>query len=430
MLKRTKPVFEQAKSVSHYVPPSQRAIIEHKEFAKRKRQSDILGKIVRYGALTLVGGSLLMYVWQPWNPYSKEVSKELRKGLWEERDSKEDYLQALQHYITAMQVAKDEEGMNQLSLQYTGIVLKVAEMYQNLKMTDKLITTYYNLSTFIFENLIHGNISDENTEKNLLIDRDLIVITRWAMLMQKTKPKNWLLTVNNELRDRMAFIENKEIVDDLPWVASSPQSRKVRTEDLIDIWAESKADSLGLSHEKKTKWIEENIESEEGKEYLECWQILRSYKDKNWPAWIESYLRMRDFYAMLQLSTGNVASSIQILQSNLLWSVIAGFENAVSGTTQIHNLASAWFQLGQLTSDKTAYTNSKKIYERLIAVVPETDPILPISYYSLGVLALQLDDEKLASQNFAKARTLAVDLDQIQIVDKIDDELMKKMKLA
>lgn len=151
-------MFEQAKSVSHYVPPSQRAIIEHREFAKRKRQSDILGKIVRYGALTLVGGSLLMYVWQPWNPYSKEVSKELRKGLWEERDSKEDYLQALQHYITAMQVAKDEEGMDQLSLQYTGIVLKVAEMYQNLKMTDKLITTYYNLSTFIFENLIHGNI--------------------------------------------------------------------------------------------------------------------------------------------------------------------------------------------------------------------------------------------------------------------------------
>lgn len=236
MLKRTKQLYDRAKSVSHYVPPSQRAIIEHKKFAESKRQSDILGKMVRFGAFTLVGGSILMYLWQPWNPYSKEVSKELRKGSWKERDGKEDYLHALKYYIKAMKIAKEDENMNQLSLQYTGIVLKVAEMYQNLKMTDRLILTYYNLSTFIFENLIHGNLRNEDPEKDLLIDRDLVVITRWAMLMQKEKPKNWLLDVGNELRDRLAFIESKEIINDLPWLAHDSLNKKIKTDDLIDIW--------------------------------------------------------------------------------------------------------------------------------------------------------------------------------------------------
>lgn len=101
----------------------------------------------------------------------------------------------------------------------------------------------------------------------------------------------------------------------------------------------------------------------------------------------------------------------------------------MNGATQIHNLASAWFQLGQLTNDKAAYTNAKSIYEKLILKVPENDPILPISYYSLGVLALQLNDKESADRNFSRARTLAVELDQVQIVDKIDDELLKQIKL-
>lgn len=429
MLKRTNKLYQQAKSVSRYVPPSQRAIIQHKEYAKSKRQSDVLGKIVRYGAFTLVSGSILMYLWQPWNPYSNEVSKELRKGLWEERDGNEDYLNALKYYLKAMKVAKENEHMDQLSMQYTGIVLKVAEMYQNLKMTDNLTATYYNLSTFIFENLIHGTIKDDNPEKELLIDRDLIVITRWAMLMQKAKSKNWVSDVSNELRDRMAFIENNEMLNDLPWIATDPKSKKINTNDLIDIWAETKVDRFGINHTKKTEWIEENINSEEGKQYLECWDIMRSFRDRNWPVWIESYLKLRDFYAMLQMNRGNTTSCIQILQSNLLWSTVAGFDNSVNSTTQIHNLASAWFQLGQQTNDKTAYANSRAIYEKLISKVTTKDPILPISYYSLGVLALQLEDKKSATQNFSKARALAVDLDQLQIVDKIDDELLKNLKI-
>lgn len=428
MLKRSKVVYQHYNKVSQYIPPTQRAIMQHKEYAKEKRKSDLLAKIVHYGLFTLVGGSVIMYFWQPWNPYSAEVSKELRKGLWEERDGKEDYLKALKYYQDALKIGKENGEMEQLSLKYTGIVLKIAEMYQNLNMTDKLIKTYFNLSTFIFDNLIHGNISDDNTERGLLIDRDLIVITRWAMLMQKEKPSNWLPSVNNELRDRIAYIENNEIHNNLPWLVGNNSNHKIDTNELIDIWAESRKGTLNISNTRKEKWIDENIDSDDGKGFLKCWNLFRYFKDQEWPCWIESYLKLRDYYAMLQMNIGNLPTCIQILQSNLLWCVIAGFKEAVNGSTQIHNLASAWYKQGQLTNNKTDFANSKAIYEKLISVVDENDPILPISYYSLGVLSLELGDHNMAMSNFEKARNLAIKLDQLQIIEKVDEECLNTLK--
>lgn len=428
MFKRNRILYQLNKK---YISPSERATLKYQNYTKNQRRNNLIGKYVQYIFLSLVGGSVLGYMWQPWNPYSKEVSKKLRKGLWEEREGKDDHLTALKYYQEALKVAKDDENMNQLSLKYTGIVLKMAEMYENLKINDKVISTYFNLSTFIFENLIHGNISKNNIERDLLIDRDLIVITRWAELMQELKPKNWVVDVNNELQDRIAYIENTEIQYELPWTVDNHanKNKKILTEELIDIWLEGRNSSFNIDLPIKSKWIEQNIESEDGKEFLKCWNILRSLKGKIWPEWIESYLRMRDFYAMFQMRLGNLGLCIQILQSNLLWSSIAGFQDTVNGTTQILNLASAWFQLGQLNNDFKSYQTSRIIYEKLIASLKENDPILPMSYYSLGVLFLQLNDKKMATENFSRAKDLAIEMNQLQIVDKIDDELLKSLNL-
>lgn len=424
MLKRTRILYQVNKPLK-YIPPSERAVIEHEKLAKDSRRKNLVGKIVQYGVFTLVGGSILMYLWQPWNPYSKEVSKELRKGLWDERDGKDDHLMALKHYQNALKAAK-REGMDQLSLEYTGIVLKIAEMYQNLKMNDNLIKTYFNLSTFIFENLLHNTISKENPERDLLIERDLTVITRWAMLLQDLKPENWMMDVNNELRDRIAYIENKELQEKLPWILN--ETKQIDTIELIDVWSASRKEFL--SNGAKSGWIESNVKSDEAKDFLNCWDIFRDFKSKKWPNWMESYLRLRDFYAMFLMRVGNFPLSIQILQSNLLWSIVSGLTDTVNEKTQISNLASAWFQLAQNSNKKEAnkaYKNSKQIYEKLISVVGPNDPILPITFYSLGVLSLQINDIKSAERNFSSARKLAVELDQIQIIDKIDDEVLSTL---
>lgn len=426
MLKRSKVVWQRAKAVSQYIPPSERAIQEHEKFKREKRRKERLSKILHYGFFTLAGGAALMYLWQPWNPYSPEVSKDLRKGLWEERTGKDDYLEALKHYQDALRTSK-EENMEQLSMKYTGIVLKIAEMYEKLDMTDKLLLTYYNLSTFIFENMIHGNVGKDNPERGLLIDRDLVVITRWAMLKQQLKQENWADDINTEIRDRIAYIENNEIKNDLPWVLAVKSTEHIDVLELIDVW--SKTQKFELTNSNKEKWIDRVMETEEGKEFLKCWDILRDVKDMSWPVWLTSYLKMRDFYAMFQLGQSNFPITIQLLQSNLLWSTIAGFNESVSLTTQIINLASAWFQYAQASNNAKAYKKSELIYEKLIASVNSNDPILPMSYYSLGVLNLQLGKKEEATRYFTKSRELAVEMDQIQIIDKIDDEQLKQLKV-
>lgn len=404
---------------SKYIPPSQRDIQEHQENTKKTKINDRIGKYLQIGVLTLVSGSLLMYYWQPWNPYSTAVSKDLRKGLWEERDGTNDYLKALKHYQDALQTIRTEGIVPQLSLKYTGIVLKLGEMYEKLGDKRSVMQTYVNLGNFIFENLIHGNLSEANPERELLIDRDFVVMTRWAMLKQELKPNGWKEEINVELLDRIGYTENYLIKEKLPWLLEENQSR-IDLPELIDIWSKTKADT-----DITEKWIDSHIASNEGKEFLKCWDVFRTFKDKAWPKWVQSYLTLRDFYAMFLMSNGVTEKSVSLLESNLLWSVIAGFQDHSKVSTQILNIASAWFTLGQATNDIKAYRKSKMIYEKLIEVCPKNEPILPISYYSLGVLYLQIQDRERAVEYFNMAKDLAIELDQIQILDKIDEELLK-----
>lgn len=427
MLKRTGVLFRKIENVGKYVPPSERAVKQHLDYEKTKKRNNRIGKFIQYTALGLVSGSILMYLWQPWNPYSKPVSQELRKGLWKERDGVDDFLMALKHYQNALDEAK-AENMNQLSLNYTGIVLKIAEMYGKLKMTEQQSMTYFNLGNFIFENLIHGNIPKDDPERELLIDRDLIVITRWAMLNQQFKGKKWIDEINTELKDRIEFIEGHEMKDTLPWLISDDKLKGIDEIELIEIWANDN-NMKKIFKSSKEKWIEKNITSKEGQEFLSCWNILRSYQDKKWPLWVQSYLKLRDFHAMLEMRKGNLTTCIQVLQSNLLWLVIGGFDDTVNGTTQIVNIASAWFQLGQLKNDNTCYDKSRMIYEKLLSVVDENDPILPMTNYSLGVLYLEQNKRDLAEKYFNRAKIQAIELHQLQIIDKIDNEYLRETKV-
>lgn len=423
-MRRSCILFRQpAKLVNKYIPPSERAIREYKKYQEEKNRKQKYGKYIQYGVLSLVGSAVLMYYWQPWNPYSTDVSKELRKGLWEERDGKDDYLNALKHYQLALKQSQ-AEGMDQLSLKYTGIVLKIAEMYEHLNMMDKLIGTYHNLSNFIFEHLIRNNIDKENPERDLLIDRDLIVITRWSMLRQKSKDKDWKNEIQAEIRDRMEFIENYELTERLPWLQIKDKDSEFNIFELMDIWAFRK-NKLFSKEELKKQWIDKHVQSKDGQEFLKCWDLFRSYEKKEWPVWISSYLKLRDYFGMFELSTGNSLNAIKVLQSNIIWLTIAGIEDAVNGPTQFLNLASAWFQYGQSANSPKAYKNSELIYKKLISIVNQEDPILPITYYSLGVLYLQTNRRDDALRAFDTAKSKAVDLDQIQIIDKIDDELLK-----
>ena len=87
------------------------------------------------------------YMWWPKHTFPPSVAKILRKGLWAESDKGEkDYQLALKHYLEALEECR-ELRMDRLSDEYTGIQLKVGEMYERLGMLDDAAFVYNEIAT-------------------------------------------------------------------------------------------------------------------------------------------------------------------------------------------------------------------------------------------------------------------------------------------
>ncbi|KAL6949526.1 hypothetical protein ACO0OE_001619 [Hanseniaspora uvarum] len=115
--------------------------------------------VLRNVLMIVILGLTALIVIQPYNPFPSPVAKELRKALWAER--KQDYLKSIGHYINALSIYDQGEiKSNKLSDEYTGIELKIMEMYLQLNMYKEasmvlleLSYRYYNyLNDAILEN--------------------------------------------------------------------------------------------------------------------------------------------------------------------------------------------------------------------------------------------------------------------------------------
>lgn len=101
-----------------------------------------------YANMALVAAtSVAYYLWWPKHTFPSLVAKILRKGLWAESDRGEhDYQLALKHYLEAL----EECGllkMDPLCDEYTGIQLKICEMYERLGMVEDAAFVYNEIAT-------------------------------------------------------------------------------------------------------------------------------------------------------------------------------------------------------------------------------------------------------------------------------------------
>ncbi|OWB75110.1 hypothetical protein B5S31_g4965 [[Candida] boidinii] len=145
------------KPAGDYKSPQEKEAEQFKAYMEQeeiKRKGTKFGKYLQYSVLGLIGVFSLLAIFQPWHSYSDDTAKSLRKGLWAESDKENDYMKALQNYQEALKQCK-EEGMNQLDPRYTGIVLKIGEMYEKLQMYDEQKKTYTGLSKYLFGRLVN-----------------------------------------------------------------------------------------------------------------------------------------------------------------------------------------------------------------------------------------------------------------------------------
>lgn len=138
---------------------------------------------------------LLYYLYWPTHTFPSSVAKILRKGLWAESDKGEyDYQLALKHYIEALHECK-HLGMDPLDDEYTGIQLKIAEMYERLNMLDNANFVYNEIASLYLKVLTEDKkLSIE--KKHHFIQKDLRIAIKLVELnkMNPTLSKAILFT--------------------------------------------------------------------------------------------------------------------------------------------------------------------------------------------------------------------------------------------
>ncbi|KAG5420664.1 hypothetical protein I9W82_002545 [Candida metapsilosis] len=110
-------------------------------------------------------------MWWPKHTFPSSVAKILRKGLWAESDRGEhDYQLALKYYLEALEHCK-EIGMDPLSDEYTGVQLKIGEMFERLEMMSDAAFVYNEIATLYLSVLTAKPVDPKNPAR--LISRDL-----------------------------------------------------------------------------------------------------------------------------------------------------------------------------------------------------------------------------------------------------------------
>ncbi|EGW34285.1 uncharacterized protein SPAPADRAFT_133779 [Spathaspora passalidarum NRRL Y-27907] len=129
------------------------------------------------GFIGLTGAAY--YIWWPKHTFPSSVAKILRKGLWAESDKGEnDYQLALKYYLQAQEHCQ-EINMDPLSDEYTGIQLKIAEMFERLNMKADASFVYNEIATLYLTVLTaspdskHGKRLKSREHRRHLIQKDL-----------------------------------------------------------------------------------------------------------------------------------------------------------------------------------------------------------------------------------------------------------------
>ncbi|QPG74662.1 hypothetical protein FOA43_001994 [Brettanomyces nanus] len=419
----------------------------YRDYYRRHTRNKRIGSYIRRTALGIVTFAMVMIIWQPWNPYSKAVSFNLRKALWAESDKEDDYLKALDYYQRALDEA-GKEKMEQLDPRYTGIVLKIAEMYEKMGMVDREREVYEKLAEFLFGKLINDDVKDE--WKDILIDRDLVVTTRLATLADKPRLKE---TMDN-LLDRLIYCERR-IDDKWPFLSNLGANEQVTIEEILDL----------DERIPRKQFIEKHSSSSpDSKRFLGRWY-------PKWPYFKENLIRSRDLYAMKEMADKRNDFSIELLKSNLIWMGLSQDYPIYIGTA-ICNLASAYYMkserhqlhIGQINrmikaeedpnelvnlkmvlkneqrEQEKSITESEKIYKKLIDKMggvegarayednAKLQACLCMALYSLGVIELSKDKNGQSKQYFTQAKNIAADAGLIQIVERVDKEMEMEME--
>lgn len=378
-------------------------------------------KYFGYSLIVFLGAAYGFWKYITWHNYPPEVAGKLREGLYAEASAGGfDYKKALYSYLAALEEA-DKAGLDALSDEYTGVQLKVAEMYEKLDMKEEARLVYSEIGTAYIQALADGKKIPQQLRPHL-IQRDLRVALKTAYLESATNPQ--MAKMGLMVHFMMAQEE-------------------------VAKHSEEMALMIKGGNQQKDFNIRLSFDSEAKSENLEAWQPFR-----------DELFNARDMFVALCIATGDIGLAIQTKLTSTEWMAVSGYD-ASETLMSFYNVGSIFYlqaeelevrdHLGKPTMSSDGKTASAKemaeismknasacftmvlgLIEKLPSKLRRTgdiDDVQALTTYGLGVIALHKGDLDKASDLLREARLRAKGCGYDDLVKNSEMELQKLDKM-
>ncbi|GCE97109.1 mitochondrial inner membrane i-AAA protease complex subunit [Zygosaccharomyces mellis] len=276
---------------------------QHEQYHRKMKNLKIERWVFSVVGISALGYGVWYFYW-PHHTFPVSVAKILRKGLWAESNKESfNYQKAVEFYINALEEC-DKVHMNPISDEYTGIELKVAEMYEKLNMFEEANGIYLELLYRFYDALNSpGKVSVE--QRPDMIRRDLRVLIK-------------SLEINKDLnvgkRNLLAhlLLAQEEILSRSPELKEFFERRKEKAKNIFQGKALASTDF-------KTFIDEENIKLNDG-----GYMILDLQKNSSaWEPFKEEFFTARDLYTAYCLSAKDITAALSCKMTTVEWMVMA-----------------------------------------------------------------------------------------------------------
>ncbi|KAM9902918.1 hypothetical protein OXX69_008123 [Metschnikowia pulcherrima] len=330
-----RPVFSRAYNYSHFpnyeAPPS-----------KFKR-------FINFNLYLASLTAFAYYMWWPKHTFPPSVAKILRKGLWAESDKGEkDYQLALKHYLEALEECR-ELKMDRLSDEYTGIQLKVGEMYERLGMLDDAAFVYNEIATLYLSVLKAAPDSVQGArvtgidhrghliQKDLRIALKLVELNRENPSLSKAILITHLLIAQEEANRKMGMGSH-----DVSLLAPGDLLNSTANKDNLENLKQ-------LNDPKAEQELANALKNSKAEEVI----VLKTNPEA-WEPFAEEFFSAMDILAAICISVGDIkaASSIRVSMTSKM--LVAGVSPDKLLLSQCNTASLLYFQAEQLQAEEQA----------------------------------------------------------------------------
>ncbi|CAI4044580.1 Rci50p SKDI_11G0870 [Saccharomyces kudriavzevii IFO 1802] len=244
------------------------------------------------------------WVYWPHHTFPKPVAKILRKGLHSEiKKEGADFEKSLQYYLEALEECKAGK-MDSLSDEYTGIEIKIGEMYEKLNLLDDATTLYLGMLKRFYHLL--SKPTDFSTEKRfMLLKRDLQILIRFIEINKDSQTNITLLTIH-------LLLAQQEFLNNSPEIRAILSEPKIQDNQQPD-WKNFKGLSLiGKSRADYQKYL-----SLKKKQVLK----IREPEDEQ-NVFVKELLTARELYTQYCLTKNNITGALNSKITTMEWMLL------------------------------------------------------------------------------------------------------------